>query len=221
MGSSQRGTIVAKNDSGTLEHISGSRTFVGSATIDGKVVTKRFRGSATEQNDVIRRWEKWQCRKNEEPEEMEDNMSNFNKETCPFSGAACGAGCPLYSVSNKSCALLLGGVGLFNISCNMMKLEMSEPLELIAMAIADQSPRNTEKDSGPTTEQGVESFLSGKTFLSFINLTSKSIFGDYKRSCEEHGFPTVCESELSAEIASRYPEIVKKGVRGGSMFVAA
>ena len=149
----QRGGIVRRNDYGTLERISGSRTYIGSATLpDGKVITKRFRGCVPDEPKIIERWERWQCRKTEDEEEIveeEADMANDNKNAgtvtvitnkkhpCPFSGSDCAPACPMYSEANQTCSLKLGMLGLWNMGCNIMNLKVDEEVEMVAMAVAE------------------------------------------------------------------------------------
>ena len=229
MGSVQRGGVIARNDNGTLERIDKTNTYIGSATLDsGRVITKRFRCTGFDEDDVIERWEKWQGKKNDSQleyvGETEATMQN-DKVKCPISANACTAACPLYSSGNNACALLLCGIALYNMSCNMERLNMTEPLELIAMAVGDMknAPENQKDEASPmdTRNDGVASYLGDKTFLSFVNLYSKGVYNDYKRFCENEGFAIVSEAELSSAIIGKFPELVKKGVRGGSVFQAA
>jgi len=221
MGSVQRGGLVKKNDNGTLERVDGTNTYIGSATLEsGKVLTKRFRCQGFDEADVIGRWEKWQGKKGETPEK-EVRMAEKKME-CPFSGAECGSKCPIWSGASNACALKLGGIGLFNISAYLMNLDMSESIELLAMAIADQkpAPKPVAKPE-PTAADGIEGYLDGKSFLAFVNLHSKSVYSPYKEFCEEKGFPCVSESSLTKVIEGRYPELKVERGNGGARFSAA
>ena len=234
MGSIQRGGMVAKNDNGTLERVDGTNTYIGSATLqNGKVITKRFRGVSQKQDKIIESWERWQCRNDvEEDVEKEEVMAeirNTKKNECPLSGNECGPACPLYSQANKACSLKLGGIGLYNMSCNLMNLKVDEELELIALAIAEsktasepaREPVAEAKPKAKTEAEGVDAFLDGKKFLDFVNLGSKRVYSDYKKTVEGKGYPIVKEADLIAAITKRFPELKKKGVHGGSVLVAA
>ena len=148
----QRGGIVRRNDYGTLERISGSRTYIGSATLsNGKVITKRFRGCVPDEPKIIESWEKWQCRKTENEEDIyeeEAEMANDKtagtviaiankKHPCPFNDGECTPACPMYSEANLTCSLKLGMLGLWNIGNNLMNLKVDEEVEMVAMAVAE------------------------------------------------------------------------------------
>ena len=227
--SNRRGSIVAENANGMLEHV-GGRSYVGSATVGGKVVTKRFRRGDEDEPKVVERWERWQRRRNddEEVEEMAEEKATARKAvSCPISGWECGAACPMWSAANGACAIMLGGVALYNMSVNMERLDMSEPLELLAMAVADSGARTAPAEAEeppakqPTEEQGLDAYLDGKTFVRFANLSSKKVRGEYAAFCKDGGFPAYGERDMMQAIASRYPELKVKGVRGGSVFEAA
>lgn len=223
MGSIQRGALIKKNDNGTLERIDGTGTYIGSATLaNGKVVTKTFRSSSRDNDEVEKRWLKWQGKEienNTEEDMAEIKTVNTNKTTCPFSGNECSAKCPIWSTANGRCAIQLGGIGLYNIACNLMNLGVGEELELIAMAIAEQKP--SEPAEVATEADGVELFLKDKKFLDFVNLSSKRIYSDYRKEIGGKEYPLVKESELVVEIIARFPELKKRGVHGGSILVAA
>ena len=230
MGSVQRGAMVARNDNGTLEKPDSKNVYIGSATLEnGKVITKRFRGVPKDEQKIIESWEKWQCRKTEEDDmaeitKVETNSKDSKAKTCPFSGNDCEAKCPMWSAANKSCSIMLGGIGLFNIAANLMKLDVGEELELIALAIAESRKPATEHKEPVmvlTEQDGIDFFLDGKTFLSFVNLNSKRVFADYKKALNGTEYPLVREGELVDAIAKRFPELKKKGVHGGSVLVAA
>ena len=222
--------MVARNDNGTLEKPDSKNVYIGSATLEnGKVITKRFRGVPKDEQKIIESWEKWQCRKVEEEDDMEitkvETKSKDSKaKTCPFSGNDCGAKCPMWSVANGSCSIMLGGIGLFNIAANLMKLDVGEELELIALAVAESRKPATEHKEpvrALTEQDGVDFFLDGKKFLDFVNLSSKRVFSDYKKALNGTDYPLMKEAELVSEVAKRFPELKKKGVHGGSVLVAA
>ena len=252
----QRGGIVRRNDYGTLERISGSRTYIGSATLpNGKVITKRFRGCVPDEPKIIESWEKWQCRKTEDEEDIyeeEAEMANDKtagtviaitnkKHPCPFNDGECTPACPMFSEANQTCSLKLGMLGLWNIGSNLMKLKVDEEVEMVAMAVgelgstvakavasmpaaAPEPVEDVEPEPEPEPEKptdGIEEFFDGKSFISFVNLHGKNIFGQYKRFCKEGGFEPVGEKDLISEVEKRYPELKRVGVRGGSMFQAA
>lgn len=229
MGSIQRGALIKKNDNGTLERVDGTGTYIGSATLpNGKVVTHTFRSSSRNNDEVEKRWLKWQGK--QATEQMEEDMANTTtknnvtakpKAKCPFSGDECGALCPLFSPTNAVCSLMLGGIGLYNIASNLMKLKVDDELELIAMAIAEQKPSPTPEIKVATETEGVDLFLDGKKFLDFVNLSSKRVHSDYKKAVGGKEYPLMKESELMTEIVKRFPELKKKNVHGGSVLVAA
>lgn len=244
MGSIQKGYVIAKNEFGTLERVDHSNTCIGSTTLpDGKVITKRFRGTITDQDKTIASWEKWQGRENEVedtrakgkkpdiPEKTEFvqpvKKANQNKTAiCPFTKEACGPMCPIYSTANLACSILLGGIGLYNLSVNMPKYEPDDSLELIAMAINDLrkpdiSGKEPYVDLGHPTRDVTEEFFDGKSFMAFVNLTSKKAHADFKAFCKKKDVETVPlkESELSAEILRRYKELERKPIQGGVMFL--
>ena len=233
MGSMQRGAMVARNDNGTLEKPDSKNVYIGSATLEnGKVITKRFRGVPKDEQKIIESWEKWQCRKVEEEDDMAEitkveanaTSKDSKAKTCPFSGNDCGAKCPMWSVANGSCSIMLGGIGLFNIAANLMKLDVGEELELIALAVAESrkpAVEHKEPVRALTEQDGVDLFLDGKKFLDFVNLSSKRVFSDYKKALNDTGYPLMKEAELVNEVVKRFPELKKKGVHGGSVLVAA
>lgn len=239
MGSAQRGAIIFKNDNGTLERVDGTSTYVGTATLpNGKVLTKKFRSAARDDDEVRQRWLAWQVkqdRKDEEEEPMERMIEQMNeiekpKRPCPFSGCECGPTCPVWSEANGSCAVKLGGIGLFNIASNIMGLDVGEEIELVALAVGEltsaigsvPAPREEKPavEHAPTEADGIAAFLDGKSYIDFVNLNSKRVFADYKRSCGEK-YPVVRESELVSAIVGRFKELKKQGVHGGSVFKAA
>lgn len=240
----QRGGIIRKNDNGTLERIDGTHTYIGSATLEnGRVITKRFRCKGFDEEDVARRWETWQCRKDNAGDEDEENyykeedMANEKTINCPFNGNECTATCPLFSIENQACSVKLGGIGLYNMSTNLMKLDASEPIEMVAMAVgelgsamksvgnpvaatAKESPVKQEPKK-PTEADGVNAFLDGKTFLNFVNLHGKAVNGQYVKFCHDNGYPVMKESELISRVAASYPELKRVKKMGGSVFEAA
>jgi len=236
----QRGAIVRKNDNGTLEWVDGSRTYIGSATLpSGKVITKRFRRNGFDEDEVAERWLKWQGRKGLDEDEAEESyykeedMANDKTRNCPFSGTECTATCPVFSIENQACAVMLGGVGLYNMSVNLMKLDASEPIEMVALAVgelgstlsASQPAKAVEpkpaKPKEPTVADGLAAFLDGKTFLSFVNLHGKAVMGQYAKFCKANGFPAAKETELISKVAASYPELKRVTKMGGSVFEAA
>jgi hypothetical protein len=223
--SNRRGSVVAENPGGSLEHV-GGRSYVGSATVGGKVVTKRFRRGDEDEADVVRRWEKWQGRK-EDGEEAEEMAENDVKErTCPLSCQECAPSCPMWSAANGACAIMLGGVALYNMSANFGRLDMTEPLELLAMAVADSGAREDARkaptmEAAKTEAQGMDAYLDGKAFVKFVNLSSKRVHADYAAFCKDGGYPQYGEHDMMQAIASRFSELRVKGVRGGSVFEAA
>ena len=232
----KRGGTVAENGNGKLERVSPS-TCVGTATLEsGKVLTKRFRGSVPEEADIVARWEKWQGRKMVPADDgyEEEDMAEAGGARCPMSGAECTAACPMFSVENQACAVMLGGIALYNMSTNLMKLDAGEPIEMVAMAvgelgsaIAAARPVSETADTRqapmkePTEAEGLDAFLKGKTFLNFVNLHGKAVNGQYTKFCKDNGYPAMRESELIAVVAARYPELKRVTKMGGSMFVAA
>lgn len=244
----QRGSIIRTNDFGTLERVGRTNTYIGSTTLpDGKVITKRFRCTGFDEEEVARRWRKWQGRESEKNQDIEEiieeeeeaDMADNNttiastvKNPCPFSGVQCSAACPLYSVENGRCAILLGGVGLYNMAANLMRLDMTEPLELLALAVSEISgtqktvdqPAVESKSTAkhvPTVAEGIDAYLADKTFISFVNLHSKTVYQPYKKFCEQGGFPVESESNFTKVIKERYPELKPKGQAGGCVFMAA
>lgn len=226
----KRGNLVAENDGGTLEHV-GGRSYVGTATIDGKVVTKRFRRGDEDEADVAERWEKWQGRKaslsdggqtREETMEEKPMDEKSRKGACPLSGEACAPSCPMWSAANGACAIMLGGVALFNLSANIGRLDMSEPLELLAMAVAESGGREAKADApeAPTEEQGVEAYMDGKTFIAFVNLHSKTAYSPYRKFCEERGYPFQKEADFTKTVLARFGELHAEKAHGGVRFAA-
>lgn len=229
MGSIQRGGIIRKNDNGTLERVDGTNTYIGSATLpSGKVVTKRFRCQGFDEDEVERRWLKWQGKNDEETQE-EDMVSEANdkKSKCPFSGDECTSRCPMYSPSNRACTIMLGGIGLYNIGCNLMNLDPNDSLELIAMAVGDlrrdgaEPMPSTVEAKALTVEDGVKAYLEDKSFLAFVNLHSKTVYAPYKKFCEDNGFPAETESGFSQVVLKSFPELKSEKAHGGRTFVAA
>lgn len=233
MGSMQRGGIVRKNDNGTLERIDGSRTYIGSATLpSGKVVTKRFRRNGFDEDEVAERWLKWQGKSIEKEETEEEEVAdmaeknvNNKAKKCPFGGSDCTPSCAMYSDANLTCSLKVGAIGLFNLTGNFMKLDPNESLELIALAIGEMKLSGTAEETpvaaAPTEEDGLNAFLDGKTFLNFVNLHGKAVAGQYTRFCKENGFPVMKEKDMLVGVSERFPELKRRGVRGGSIFEAA
>ena len=235
----QRGGIIRSNEFGTLERVDGTRTYIGSTTLpDGKVLTKRFRMSGWDEEAIAERWLKWQGRKSDDDDDFEEeeaivangNDNEKKNPSCPFSGAECTWTCPLFSVPNGSCSIALGGVGLYNISCNLGLLSSSEAIELVAMAVGELGksvPREIVRAEEPvetpvkTVADGVEAYLSDKTFLAFVNLHSKTVYSPYKRFCEERGYPAETESNFTKAVKARYPELKANRQAGGCVFVAA
>ena len=238
MGSIQRGGIIRKNDNGTLERVDGTNTYIGSATLEnGKIITKRFRCVGFKEDEVAERWLKWQskavekmtekreeqeAKKAEEKAEKEEKIMVEKKQNCPFSDNECGPTCPMWSDGNQKCAIFLGCIGMYNVACNLMKLKVDQELELIAMAIADSVKVDGNKPTENKTEEaGIIAFLDGKRFLEFVNLHSKAVHGEYKRYCQENGYPVVKESELTKAIENRYKELKAETQMGGTRFMAA
>ena len=239
MGSIQRGAIISQNNNGTLERVDGTSTYIGSATLsNGKVITKRFRSHSRDDAEVTERWLAWQS-KQESYEEEEADMADKNitaintsskAKKCPFGGCDCHPSCALYSDANLACSLKLGMIGLYSINCNYMNLNANESLELIALAIGELKPSPAAvapkveiapKPHVPSIEEGLEAFLDGKTFLTFVNLHGKAVSGMYSKFCKENGYPKMGEKDLLDEVEKRYPELKRRGVRGGSVFEAA
>lgn len=234
MGSIQRGGVIRRNDNGTLERVDGTNTYIGSATLEnGKVITKRFRCVGFKEDEVADRWLKWQgktAEKMAEKREEQEARENEDKEkpmaekkvNCPISDNVCGPTCPMWSEAHGRCALYLGGIGMYNVASNLMKLKVDQELELIAMAIADSVRADDAKPvSEKTGEAGVIAYLDGKRFLEFVNLHSKAVHGEYKRFCQENGYPIVRESELTRAIEKRYKELKAEKQMGGTRFMAA
>jgi len=238
MGSVQRGGVIRRNDNGTLERIGKTNTYVGSATLpDGKVLTKRFRCEGFDEEAVSQRWLKWQGRKIDVDDCYEetdgDDMGDTSRTgtECPLSGYECRATCPMYSMPNRACSLMMGGVALYNISENLMKLDASESIELLAMAVGEIAKVSTaaggsdeahEEPAAALTEgDGLDAYLEGKTFLDFVNLHSKTVNSDYGRFCDEKGFPRAGERDLVTAVKERFPELKGQGVSGGTIFKAA
>ena len=221
----KRGATVAENGNGTLERVDGTNTYIGTATLaSGKVLTKRFRGEPSCEADVIERWEKWQGR-NDDGEEVGviAEAKATKGRTCPLSCQECAASCPLWSAANGACAIMLGGVALYNMSVNMSRLDMSEPLELLAMAVADSGGSGRPKVAEVTEKtdaQGVDAYMEGKTFISFVNLHSKTAYSPYKRFCEENGYPCKRESEFTKDVLARFGELHAEKAHGGVRFAA-
>lgn len=230
MGSVQRGAMVCRNDNGTLERVDGTGTYIGSATLEsGKVVTKRFRSANRDEESVKDKWLKWQGRNVEDTEEedMAETRNDNNKSACPFSGGECGARCPIYSTAHRACSLMLGGIGMYNVSTNLGLLSSSDAIELVAMAIGElksnaqsQVPEPVEA-AAKTAAEGVEAYLEGKSFLAFVNLHSKTVHAPYKKFCDDNGYPAESESTFSKVILKRYPELKSQPAQGGRTFVAA
>ena len=229
MGSVQRGGIIRKNDNGTLERIGKTNTYVGSATLDsGKVITQRFRCKGFKEDEVAERWEKWQYRELSKETNMEKKTTTkttttketaMDKKNCPFSGTEC-CKCAIYSTGLGACSILLGGVGLYGLSQG--RLEVGEQLELIALAIAEtKKPEPTVEAKALTAADGVEAYLADKKFLDFVNLHSKAVYSPYRKFCEEKGYPTVSESELTKAVKGRYKELKAETQMGGTRFIAA
>lgn len=238
MGSIQRGGMIRRNDNGTLERVDGTNTYIGSATLEnGKVITKRFRCVGFKEDEVADRWLKWQSKaaekmaeKREEQEtkkvnekaEKEEKIMAEKKSNCPISDNVCGPTCPMWSEAHGRCALYLGGIGMYNTAVNLPKLKVDQELELIAMAIADSVKTDGGKPVGEKTEEaGVIAYLDGKRFLEFVNLHSKAVHGEYKRFCQDNGYPIVKESELTKAIEKRYKELKAEKQMGGTRFMAA
>lgn len=233
MGSIQKGCVIAKNEFGTLERVDGSNTCIGSTTLpDGKVITKRFRGKITDQEETIKSWEAWQGRKSEEedpdPEEIAPKTdirkpSKTPKKTaiCPFSKEECGSTCPMYSPTQMACAIFLGGLGLYNIASNMMKVDPNDSLELIAMAVTELGKTDIPtKKEAPKRYDLVDEFFKGKSFMAFVNLTSKKVHSDFKKFCSEYGEECpLKETELSDRIFKHYQELERKPVHGGVVYL--
>lgn len=239
MGSIKRGATIKKNDNGTLERVDGSRTYIGSATLpSGEVITKRFRRNGHDEDEIVERWLKWQGKNSDEEvgetEEEEAEMADKKKSCCPFNGNECTYTCPMFSEHNGACTIRLAGTGLYYIANNLMKLDANESIELVAMAVGElkrepvkEAPvetataEETHVEAGPTEEDGIEKFLDGKTFLNFVNLHGKAVYGQYTKLCNESGMPKTGEKHLLEEVEKRYPELKRRGVRGGSVFEAA
>lgn len=241
MGSVQKGAMIAKNEFGTLERVDGTRTYIGSTTMqNGKVVTKRFRCDHGNEQKLIARWEKWQCRNEEddydeeELETMADEKKNDKKgKLCPFTKDICTESCAMYSAANFQCAIQLGGLGLWNMACNIMSLGNRDELELVALAIGDISKKLPEqwpvaqqtqtvsasiaKESSP-----IDEFLKEKDWLSFVNLTSKKVHADFKAMCANK-YPEVTpmkERDLVDLILERYPKLDVEKISNGRIFRA-
>lgn len=225
----QRGAIIRQNDCGTLERVDGSSTYVGTATLEnGKVLTKKFRSSSRDDDEVAGRWLRWQG-KNVEREEEEPMATKETPKTCncPFSERECGALCPLYSTVHGECSLKLAGIGLLNISANLAKLDMTEPIELLAMAVAESGKGavapavESMEAKALTVDDGIEAYFEGKRFLDFVNLHSKTAYSPYRKFCEKKGYPAEKESAFTKEVKKRFPELKGQPNGGGFVFVAA
>ena len=231
MGSVQRGAIIRQNECGTLERVDGSSTYIGTTTLEsGKVLTKKFRSHSRDDDEVAERWLRWQGRKEEIIEEKEEPImasESIKICTCPFSGKECGALCPIYSTVHGECSLKMAGIGLLNISTNLMRLDMTEPLELMAMAIAESGKREESpavehvEAKALTVADGIEAYFDGKRFLDFVNLHSKTAYSPYRKFCDENGYPAEKESAFTKEVKRRFPELKGQPSRGGFVFVAA
>ena len=215
MGSVQRGAIIRQNECGTLERVDGSSTYIGTTTLEsGKVLTKKFRSHSRDDDEVAERWLRWQGRKEEISEEKEEPIK-------------CGALCPIYSTVHGECSLKMAGIGLLNISTNLMRLDMTEPLELMAMAIAESGKREESpavehvEAKALTVADGIEAYFDGKRFLDFVNLHSKTAYSPYRKFCDENGYPAEKESAFTKEVKRRFPELKGQPSRGGFVFVAA
>ena len=241
----RRGAITRSNDNGTLERVDGTNTYIGTATLpSGKVLTKRFRGSWDDEDEIARRWEKWQCRHNDDEdggeyyfEEGDDNMEETKRtgSECPISGYECKPNCPMFSVANGACSIMLGGTALYNISANVMELKADEPIELVAMAVQEVAKAMADMPRAvaqpveapvlikhePTPDDSIAEFLKDRNFMDFVNLHSKRVNADMKRFCEERGLPRPSEKELVAAIDGKFPELKAQGVSGGTVFKAA
>ena len=242
----RRGAITRSNDNGTLERVDGTNTYIGTATLpSGKVLTKRFRGNWNDEDEIVQRWERWQCRHDddddggqdyyyEEGEDMEETKRTGSE--CPLSGFECKPQCPMFSVANGACAIMLGGTALYNIGANIMGLKADEPIELVAMAVQEVAkamadmPRAAAQPVAvstppekrePTSEDSLAAFLEGRSFMDFVNLHSKRVSADAKKFCEERGLPRIGEKELVAAIDDKFPELKAQGVSGGTVFKAA
>lgn len=236
MGKIQRGAIIKSNDNGTLERIDGTGTYIGSATLpSGQVLTKTFRSSSRDEKDVVKRWLKWQGKKDDNEEEA--TMARTNTTTvektpmkttaCPFSGLECAPSCPIFSKAHGLCSITLGSVGLYNISCNLMKLDNSDSIELVAMAVGELASETTPEIEEPrveavalTADDGVEEYLARTSFLSFVNLHSKTVYSPYKQFCEEQGYPVDTEARFSEAVENHFDELSSIRKAGGRIFVA-
>ena len=218
----KRGGTVAENENGKLERDGSSNTYIGTATLDdGKVITKRFRGNVPDEPRIIASWEKWQGRKTECEEEAVEESTKKQK-SCPFSGRNCGPSCPLYSPTNRACTVMLGGIALYSIGSNLMRLDPCESIEMVALAVgelAKAAPKQVTEE--PKADDGLDAFLDGKTFLSFVNLHSKTVGSQYRKFCKENGYEPMGEHELLEAVDAHYKELKRVGVRGGSVFEAA
>lgn len=244
MGSKQRGAIIAKNDYGTLERVDGSSSYIGTDTLpDGKVLKKTFRSSSKNDEEVKKRWLKWQgdhqkpIFEDEEDSQMEKSepkarppIVGRSGTECPFKFSGGGSDilcseerCALFVTASTSCSLKLGGSGLYYMASNMMRLDVSESLELVAMAIGElnSKPPVEGTDGIKSIEGGLNGYFEGKTFLNFVNLHGKKIHAEYKKFCVGNGYPLLGESEFVKEVAKRYPDLKPVTKAGGTSFAAA
>ena len=120
-----------------------------------------------------------------------------------------------------ACSIFLGGIGLYNLSSNIFKIDPNDSLELLAMAVTELGkadiPKKTTKDKSPDL---VDDFFKGKSFMAFVNLTSKRVHSDFKKFCSEHGEECqLKETELSDRIFKHYQELERKPVHGGVVYM--
>lgn len=243
MGSIKRGATISENANGTLERVDGTSTYIGSITMpDGKVFTKRFRSSSRDNDEVTKRWLKWQEKNLEdltnvfgETEEPEMDISKdveiektVTGPICPLMSrngregfASCQmANCAFWSEPHMDCSQNLGGIGLYNMAMNLMRLKVDDQLDLIAMAVADlkgsMAVNNAVVPVVSTRSDGLEEFFADKNFMDFVNLHSKTVYSEYRNLCEKMDYKPVKEKDLVAEIGKRFSEIKCQGVSGGT-----
>ena len=66
----------------------------------------------------------------------------------------------------------------------------------------------------------VDDFFKGKSFMAFVNLTSKKVHSDFKKFCSERGAECpLKETELSDRIFKHYQELERKPVHGGVVYM--
>lgn len=242
MGSIKRGSTVASNDNGTLEHVDGSSTYIGTATMpDGKVITKRFRDSSRDIDAVTLRWQAWQKKAWDKEDAMEREKIRVEEDisekeadvvstklACPLLGGkpCLDVKCAFMHPVNERCAIALLGTSVWYMAENFARLDNTDALELIAISVdglkAAQPMLKNEPRLQSRARAGVDGFFEGKSFLHFVNVHSKSVHQQYKAYCKAHGYDLqdiLSETEIAHEILSRYGELDAELMRGGRIFV--